>query len=78
MQYREKMGSITFGEKDNGVSYIMEKERFKMIIEMLDFDKLSDWEEEFLISVEEQFKTKNYLSERQEEIVEQIFRKRND
>lgn len=56
----------------------MDKARLKMIIEMLDFNKLSDWEESFLISVEGQLKKKGYLTEDQEEIVEGIWRRRND
>ncbi|MDP2366345.1 MAG: hypothetical protein Q8M94_21540 [Ignavibacteria bacterium] len=49
-----------------------------MIIELLDFDKVPDWETNFLVSVEKQFKRKGYLSKDQDEIVEEIFRKRND
>jgi len=48
-----------------------------MILKYLDFEKLTDWEEEFLISVEEQFKRRGYLTEKQEKIVEEIWRKNN-
>ena len=53
----------------------MDSERIKMILKHLDFDLLTDWEEGFVISVEEQFKRKGNLSELQEEHLEEIWRK---
>lgn len=56
----------------------MDVNRLKFIVKALDFDRISDWEEDFLISIEEQFKRKGNLSEKQEEIAEQIFRRQNE
>jgi len=44
----------------------------------LDFDDLNDWEQEFVESVETRFKTLGFLTERQEDKLEQIFRKQNE
>jgi len=55
----------------------MDVNRLKFIIKALDFDRISDWEEDFLISIEEQFKRKGNLTEKQEEIAEQIFRRQS-
>jgi len=55
----------------------MDVNRLKFIIKALDFDRISNWEEDFLISIEEQFKRKGNLSEKQEEIAEQIFRRQS-
>ena len=54
----------------------MTKTRFDMIIKHIDWEKLTDWEEGFLVSVEKQFKRKGYLTEPQEEIVERIWKER--
>lgn len=56
-------------------------ERRKMIEYMIEgccnfFDeKLSTWEQEFIISIHGQFKTKQNLSDRQCEILEKIYTK---
>ena len=50
----------------------MNKERLQWIIEWLDWDRLSTWEENFVVSAEEYFKRYGRLSEKQEEILERI------
>ena len=54
----------------------MDAARIKHIFEWVDWDKFTDWENEFLISVEEQFKNKGYLSEKQVEVLERIYKQR--
>ena len=56
----------------------MEEKRFEHIMGYLDFDDLNDWEQEFVESVETRFKTLGFLTERQEDKLEQIFRKQNE
>ena len=54
----------------------MDRSRFNWIIKAIEWDKLTDWEEEFLQSCDSQLKKKNELSEKQEEIIERIFREK--
>jgi len=54
----------------------MTKERLKMIIEWLDWDKLTEWEERFVEDVENKFKIYGKLTEKQEEVLEEIFKKK--
>ena len=54
----------------------MTKDRLKWIISGLDFDKLTDWEEKRVEEWEKQFKEKGYLTDRQEEILERIFKEK--
>lgn len=54
----------------------MTKDRLKWIISGLDFKNLSEWEEKFIESVEEQFKRKGSMTDRQEEILEKIYREK--
>lgn len=58
----------------------MNKKRLQHIIKMLDYDLLTEWEHDFIISIEEQFitgnKSINKMSDKQEEIVERIYEKR--
>ena len=54
----------------------MTPSRFKMIMKFMDWDKLSDWEHDFVISVEKQFKRRGTLTEKQEEKLEGIYRER--
>ena len=56
----------------------MDNNRLKMIIKYLNFDTMTDWDIEFMESVERQMDQKGKLSIRQEEIVEKIWRKRLD
>ena len=55
----------------------MNKERLQWIIEWLDWDRLSTWEENFVVSAEEYFKRYGRLSEKQEEILERIHREKS-
>jgi len=52
----------------------MDQPRFKHIIKLLDFDKLTDWEEKFVESCDRMMKSKGDISERMEEILERIYR----
>ena len=56
----------------------MDGARFKHIMGYMDFDLLTDWEQEFIESIEYQFKNLGYLTERQEDVLEKIFRKQNE
>ena len=53
----------------------MDENRLKMIIEVLDFNKLNDWEIDFLVSIEDQFLRRGLLSKKQEDKIEDMFRK---
>ena len=44
----------------------------------LDFDLLTDWEQEFVESIERQYRSKGTLSPRQRALLEKIFRKQNE
>jgi hypothetical protein len=52
--------------------------RIKWIIKGLSFDNLTDWEQKFLESVEQQSDKGKWLSDRQMEIVERIYRDKAD
>jgi len=54
----------------------MNTKRFQHIFKFIEWDKVTDWEQEFLESVEKQFKHKGFLSEKQEEILERIYKQR--
>jgi hypothetical protein len=54
----------------------MNIERLKWIISGLDFEKLNEWEERFVEDVEDYFKRKGNLTEKQEEIIERIYREK--
>ena len=51
------------------------KEAKRKIDECYDSDKLTKWEEDFILSVQEQINTKGFISERQEEILDRIYEK---
>ena len=55
----------------------MDKARLSWIISGLDFDTLSDWEEKFIEDIEKYFHRKGDLTERQEEILERIFKEKS-
>jgi len=55
----------------------MTLDRLKWIISGLDFDYLTDWEQQFVETVEIYFYRKGNLTERQEEILERIFREKS-
>ncbi len=54
----------------------MDQNRFKWIVKGLDFDKLTDWEEKFVQNCEKFMKSKGDISTRMEEILEDIFQKK--
>lgn len=55
---------------------VMEIERFRWILSGIDFEKLSEWEENFIESCEKQLKYKPELSEKQTEIIERIYQEK--
>ena len=55
----------------------MDKERMIWIFRWLDWDQLTDWEERFVTSVEEYFRKHGRLSEKQEHILEDLFRRKS-
>jgi hypothetical protein len=54
----------------------MTKDRLSWIIQGLDYEKLTEWEERFVEDVERYFKRHKDLTERQEEILERIYREK--
>lgn len=50
-----------------------EKDRVEHIFKFMAYDNLTDAQHDLIVSFEEQFERKNYLSERQIEILEDIF-----
>ncbi len=54
----------------------MDRERLRWIISGIDWDQLTRWEEEFVESVELYFQRYQTLSDRQEEILERIFKEK--
>jgi hypothetical protein len=54
----------------------MTSDRLKWIISGLDFNLLTDWEANFAESCEIYFQNKGDLTERQEEILEKIYREK--
>lgn len=54
----------------------MDRARFNWIIKAIEWDKLTDWEEQYLQSCDSQLKKKNELSEKQIDIIERIFREK--
>lgn len=47
----------------------------QLIDECLDSSKLNSWERDFIISINDQFTMKGFLSEKQMEILEKIYNK---
>ena len=54
----------------------MDRKRFDWILKAIEWEKLTNWEEEFLQSCDSQLKKKNELSEKQIDIIERIFREK--
>lgn len=50
-------------------------DRIKHIFQFINFDGLIDAQEDLIISFEEQFRDRGYLSDRQVEILENIYRR---
>ena len=55
----------------------MEADRLQLIIKHIDADSLTDWETDFLISIERYFERNGDLTEKQEEILERIWREKH-
>jgi hypothetical protein len=54
----------------------MTPDRLKWIISGLDFSELTEWEEGFVEDVEGYFQRKGDLTDRQEEILERIYKQK--
>ena len=54
----------------------MNKERLKWLISGIDFERLNDWEEDFVGKLEDRFDRRGFLTDREEEILEEIYRKK--
>lgn len=54
----------------------MIKDRLKWILTGINYEKVTDWEQRFLEDVESYFKRKGDLTDKQEEILERIFREK--
>lgn len=54
----------------------MDKARLDLIIHGLDWDKLNEWEEEFVQSCENRMGVVGDITPRQEEVLENIYRKK--
>jgi len=54
----------------------MDEARFKWLIKAIDFDTITDWEEKFIESLENQFIKKKFLTEKQLAILEKIYEER--
>ena len=54
----------------------MTSDRLKWIISGLDWERLTDWEGRFVESAENYFNKHEDLTERQEEILERIYREK--
>ena len=55
----------------------MNADRLKWIITGLDYDLLTDWESQFVESIEDYFKRRGDLTEKQEETLERIFKEKS-
>ena len=60
---------------DKGISKVT-KDRLTWIISGLDFNDLSPWEEKFMESCESYFEYHGDLTDKQEEIIEQIYKEK--
>jgi hypothetical protein len=54
----------------------MNKDRLSWIVRGLDYDRLTDWEQRFVESVEMQFNEKGFLTEKQEDTLERIYKEK--
>jgi hypothetical protein len=54
----------------------MDKERLGWIISGISWENLTDWEERFIEDMEAKFKRFGDLTEKQEEVLERIFREK--
>lgn len=54
----------------------MTKDRLSWIIQGLDWEKLTEWEERFVEDIERYFRRKGDLTNKQEEIIERIYKEK--
>ncbi len=54
----------------------MTGERLKWLISGIDFGSLTEWEEKFVCSLESYFERNGELTEKQEELIEGIYREK--
>ncbi len=55
----------------------MTKDRLIWVLHGIDFEKLNDWEERFVCDLEAYFERNGDLTDRQEEILERIYREKS-
>ncbi len=55
----------------------MIKDRLQWIIHGLDYERLTSWEEKFVEDVEGYFKRRGDLTDKQEEILERIYKEKS-
>jgi hypothetical protein len=55
----------------------MDLARLRWIIGGIEWDRLTPWEEDFVESIEAWFKAKGNLTEKQEAIIERIYREKS-
>ncbi len=55
----------------------MDKQRLQWIIEGLDWDKLNEWEEEFVQACENRMGVMGDVTPKQEEVLENLYRKKS-
>jgi hypothetical protein len=63
-------------EKGREAEGSMIKSRMEWIVHGLDYDRLTDWEMRFVEDVEDRFKRRGDLTEKQEEILERIYKEK--
>ena len=56
----------------------MDHDRIAHIFKYLEYDNLTEWEDDFILSVSEQYEQKQSLTDRQIEVLESVFRKAAD
>lgn len=54
---------------------MIDEDRINLVFDIMEYDNLTDDEHDLIISFETQWKAKKYLSEKQIEILESIFKK---
>lgn len=55
----------------------MNRERLRWVLTGLEYDRLTDWESKFVENVEEYFKKHGDLTDKQEEVLERIFKEKS-
>jgi hypothetical protein len=54
----------------------MNRERLKWVVSGINFEKITDWEQEFLESVETYFDRHGNITDKQEAILERIYKEK--